>query len=54
MKSCAVNIEGATEISLFNYKTAAGWNRLVDAVGVAIKFQNSVKIEAVDSLKNVS
>jgi uncharacterized heparinase superfamily protein len=53
-KSCAVNIEGATEISLFNYKTAAGWNRLVDAVGVAIKFQNSVKIEAVDSLKNVS
>jgi hypothetical protein len=52
-KSCAVNIEGATEILLFNYKTAADWNRLVDAVGVAIKFQTSVKIEAVDSLKNV-
>ncbi|MCX8212261.1 MAG: alginate lyase family protein [Lewinella sp.] len=54
MKSCEVNIEGATEISSFSYKAAAGWNCLVDAVGVEMKFQTSVKFEVVGRLINRS
>lgn len=53
-KSCDLYIEGATEVSLFAYKAAAGWNRLVDAVGVEIKFQTNVKVEMVNGIGNLS
>jgi uncharacterized heparinase superfamily protein len=53
-KSCEIHIEGAAEVSLFAYKAAAGWNRLVDAVGVEIKFQTNVKVEMVNGIGNLS
>ena len=53
-KSCDLYIEGATEVSLFAYKAAAGWNCLVDAVGVEIKFQTNVKVEMVNGIGNLS
>jgi hypothetical protein len=52
-KSCELMIEGATGITLFDYQAAAGWNRLIDAVGVEIKFQTSVTVEVVGAFTSV-
>lgn len=41
---CLFTFVGATNLSLFDYQAATGWNELADARGVAIKFSTSLRI----------